>query len=133
LKSIKNKYLDTSNNWIIFTVILSLTALTAHLLAEYVFHIYDITPIDRFTHGLSGMAVTALILNLNLSQNRKIYYAIGIAASWIAFIAWEIFEGIYFYLDPFGLIQTDLPDTLIDLWIDFLGALSTCFLCDELT
>ena len=133
MKSIKNKYLDTSNNWIIFTVILSLTALTAHLLAEYVFHIYDITPIDRFTHGLSGMAVTALILNLNLSQNRKIYYAIGIAASWIAFIAWEIFEGIYFYLDPFGLIQTDLPDTLIDLWIDFLGALSTCFLCDELT
>jgi len=133
LESIKNRYLDTSNNWIIFTVILSVAALTSHLLAEYVFHIYDVTPIDRFTHGLSGMAVTALILNLNLSQNRKIYYAIGIAASWIAFIAWEIFEGIYFYLDPFGLIQTDLPDTLIDLWIDFLGALSTCFLCDELT
>ncbi|MCP8311707.1 MAG: hypothetical protein L6N95_02615 [Candidatus Methylarchaceae archaeon HK01B] len=133
MREIKNRYLDTSDNWIIFTLLLSIAALTIHLLSEYVFHLYDVTPIDRFTHGLSGMAVTALILNLNLSRNRKIYYTIGIGASLIAFIAWEIFEGIYFYFNPLGMIQTNLQDTLIDLWIDFLGALSTCFLCDELT
>jgi len=115
-----------------FTFLLSISASVAHILAEYVFHLYDITPIDRFTHGLSGMAVASIILNLNLSRNRKVYYTIGILASWIAFIAWEIFEGIYFYLNPFGMIQTNLQDTLIDLWIDFLGALSVCFLCDEL-
>ncbi|MGQ9468283.1 MAG: hypothetical protein ACUVTD_00380 [Nitrososphaerales archaeon] len=60
--------MDTSDHLIIFTFLLSLSALIAHLLAEYVFHLYDITPIDRFTHGLSGMAVTAIILNLNLSS-----------------------------------------------------------------
>ena len=133
MKIIKNKFLDTSNNWLLFTLLLSIGALTAHLLAEFVFHLYDVTPIDRFTHGLSGMAVTAIILNLDLSRNRKIYFTIGIAASWVAFILWEVFEGIYFYLNPLGIIQTNLQDTLIDLWIDFLGALSTCFLCDELT
>jgi len=133
LRLIRNRYLDTSDRWIVFTLLLSISALIAHLLAEYVFHLYDVTPIDRFTHGLSGMAVTAIILNLNLSRNRRVYYTIGILASWTAFIAWEIFEGIYFYLNPFGIIQTNPQDTLIDLWIDFLGALSTCFLCDELT
>ena len=104
-----------------------------HLLAEYQFHIYDITPIDVFTHGLSGMAVTALILNFNLTRNRKLYYFAGIGTSWIAFIAWEIFEGVYFYFDPLGTIQTNTWDTMIDLWVDTLGAFSICFLCDELT
>jgi hypothetical protein len=85
-----------------------------------------------YSQGLSGMAVTALILNFNLTRNRKLYYSVGIGTSWIAFIAWEVFEGIYFYLNPLGTIQTNAWDTMIDLWVDTLGALSICFLCDEL-
>lgn len=52
-----------------FTAFLGLSALGVHLFAEFVLHLYDVTPIDRFTHGLSGMAVTAVILNLRLTRN----------------------------------------------------------------
>lgn len=132
-RSIKNpKIFDTSIGWVYFTFFIGSSALGAHLLAEYQFHIYDITPIDVFTHGLSGMAVAALILNFNLTRNRKLYYSVAIGTSWIAFIAWEVFEGVYFYVNPLGTIQTNTWDTMIDLWVDTLGALSICFLCDEL-
>lgn len=124
---------DTSRPYAYFTVFIGLTAISAHLLAEYYFHIYDITPVDDFTHGLSGMAVTAAILNLNLTRNRKLYYAVGIGASWIAFVGWEVFEGVYFHFNPLGMIQTNAWDTVKDLWVDSLGALSICFICDELT
>jgi hypothetical protein len=56
----------------------------------------------------------------------------SIGASWVAFIAWEVFEGVYFYLNPLGTIQNNAWDTMIDLWVDILGTLSICFLCDEL-
>jgi hypothetical protein len=62
------KIFDTSIQWIYFTFFIGSSALGAHLLAEYQFHIYDITPIDVITHSLSGMAVTALILNFNLTR-----------------------------------------------------------------
>jgi Ca2+/Na+ antiporter len=55
--------IDTSTGWLLFTGFIALTAIGAHFLAEYTFHLYDTTPIDKFTHGLSGMAITALILN----------------------------------------------------------------------
>ncbi len=45
-----HKVIDTSRGWIFFTSFLTLVALGAHILAEYTFHLYDITPIDRFTH-----------------------------------------------------------------------------------
>lgn len=127
------KILDTSRRWLYFTAFIGLAAVGAHLLAEYTFHIYDITPIDRFTHGLSGMAVTAAVLNLYLTRKRKIYYSTSIGASWVFFVVWEIFEAVFAYVNPNGLIQTGLWDAGIDLWIDSLGALSICFICDELT
>jgi Ca2+/Na+ antiporter len=52
------KVIDTSTGWLLFTGFLALCAVGAHFLAEYTFHLYDITPIDKFTHGLSGMAIT---------------------------------------------------------------------------
>ena len=127
------KILDTSRRWLYFTAFVGLSAAGAHLLAEYTFHIYDITPIDRFTHGLSGMAVTAAVLNLFLTRNRKIYYGASIGASWVFFVVWEVFEFVFAYYNPGGLIQTDAWDVAIDLWIDSLGALAICFICDELT
>src|ERR1044071_10088901 len=69
-----HKILDTGDRWLFFTLFIGLSAFSAHILAEYIFDIYDITPIDRFTHGLSGMAITALVLNFNLTRGRKVYY-----------------------------------------------------------
>lgn len=129
-----HKIIDTSRGWLFFTSFLVLVALGAHFLAEYTFHLYDITPIDRFTHGLSGMALTAIVLNLYLTRNKKYYYSVSIAASWIAFVLWEVYEWIYAtYSGPSGFIQTEPWDMAIDLWVDSLGALAICFLCDEFT
>lgn len=72
----KENFLDTK----------SLIQTKAAILAENTFHVYDVTPVDRFTHGLSGMAVTAIILNLYLTRKRQFYYVVSIGASWIAFI-----------------------------------------------
>lgn len=130
-RSIRNRFLDTNLNWIIFTVALGVFALCFHLVVEYVLHLYDVTQIDTFTHWLSGMAVATAILNLNLSRSRKRYYGIAIASAYVFYILWEIAEGIYFYYKPLGMIQTEFWDALKDLWLDGVGALNACFLADE--
>lgn len=127
------KIFDTSKEWIFFTIFIGLVAIGVHLIAEYFLHWYDITPIDRFTHGLSGMAVTAIVLNFRLTRQKRFYYPLAIAAAWIAFVLWEIFEAVFVYLNPKGFIEISNWDTAVDFWIDSLGALSICFLCDELT
>jgi hypothetical protein len=71
-----------------FTGFITLAAIGTHYLAENTFHVYDVTPVDRFTHGLSGMAVTAIILNFYLTRKRELYYIISIGASQIAFVLW---------------------------------------------
>jgi len=130
-RGIKNQFLDTNLNWVLFTVILGIVALTVHLIAEFVLHIYDVTQIDTFTHWLSGMTVGAIILNLNLSRSRKRYYAIAIGSAYVFYILWEIAEGLYFYYNPLGMIQTEFWDAIKDLWLDGVGALNACFLADE--
>ena len=42
------KVIDTSTGWLLFTGFLVLSAIGAHFLAEYTFHLYDITPIDKY-------------------------------------------------------------------------------------
>jgi uncharacterized membrane protein YjdF len=128
------KVIDTNKGWILFTISISLFAIGAHYLAENTFHVYDTTPVDRFTHGLSGMAITAIVLNLYLTRRREYYYPVAICVSWIAFIVWEVYELIYIaYIGPTGFIQSDPWDLAIDLWIDTLGALTICFFYDEFT
>lgn len=127
-----HKVLDTGDRWIYFSLFVGLSAIAAHFLAEYTFHIYDVTPIDRFTHGFSGMAITALILNLNLTRGRKVYYPVSIGVSWLAFIAWEIYEWIIVMTVPDSGIEISAWDTAVDLWIDTLGAFTICFLYDEM-
>ena len=126
------KVIDTSTGWLLFTGFLLLSAIGAHFLAEYTFHLYDITPIDKFTHGLSGMAMTVFILNFYLTRKRKLYYFVAIGASWIAFVLWEVYE-LAAVATGFGggYIQTEPMDLAIDLWVDSLGALAVCFLYDE--
>jgi hypothetical protein len=129
-----HKIIDTNRGWILFTFSISLFAVGAHYLAENTFHVYDTTPVDRFTHGLSGMAIAAIVLNLYLTRRRKYYYPMAIGVSWIAFILWEVYELIYIaYSGPTGFIQSDPWDLAIDLWVDTLGALTICFIYDEFT
>ena len=129
-----HKIIDTNRGWILFTLSISLFAIGAHYLAENTFHVYDTTPVDRFTHGLSGMAIAAIVLNLYLTRRREYYYPMAIGVSWIAFILWEVYELIYIaYSGPTGFIQSDPWDLAIDLWVDTLGALSICFIYDEFT
>jgi hypothetical protein len=90
-----HKIIDTNRGWILFTFSISLFAVGAHYLAENTFHVYDTTPVDRFTHGLSGMAIAAIVLNLYLTRRREYYYPMAISVSWIAFILWEVYELIY--------------------------------------
>jgi hypothetical protein len=128
------KIIDTNSGWVLFTISISLFATGAHYLAENTFHVYDTTPVDRFTHGLSGMAITAIVLNLYLTRRREYYYPVAIGVSWIAFVLWEVYELIYItYNGPTGFIQSDPWDLAIDLWVDTLGALTICFIYDEFT
>jgi polyferredoxin len=71
------------------------------------------------------MAITAFILNFNLTRGRKIYYPFSIAFSWLAFILWELYEwiSVRVTVTPLGIG--------IDLWVDTLGALAMCFIYDE--
>jgi membrane-bound ClpP family serine protease len=131
LKLFGHKILDTSSRWMVFSAFVGLVAIGSHYLAEYTFHIYDVTPIDRFTHGLSGMAITAVVLNINLTRGRKVYYPTAIAASWVAFILWEVYEWLSVMFNSNTTIQTTPWDLAIDLWIDSLGALAICFIYDE--
>ena len=130
-KLLGHKVVDTSDRWLLFTVFIGLVAIGSHYLAEYSLHLYDVTPVDRITHGLSGMAVTALILNFNLSRGRRVYYPTAIAVSWIGFIAWELYEWLTVMVDPNSGIETGPWDLAIDLWIDTLGALAICLVYDE--
>lgn len=108
-----HKILDTGDKWIFFTLFVGLSAISAHLLAEYTFHIYDVTPIDKFTLGLSGMAIAAFILNLNLTRGRKVYYPESIGVTWLAFIVWEIYE----WVTVMTVSNSGIEISLWDTWI----------------
>lgn len=131
IRTFGRRIVKTSDTWLLVTGFLGLAALGAHILAEYWLHLYDVTPIDRFTHGLSGMAITAIVLIFSLGKRRRIYYPASIAVSWAAFILWEVYEWILVTTVPGTNVQVDAADTAIDLWIDTLGALSVCFIHDE--
>jgi len=138
IKDINNigglQILDTSREWLFFTAFIGMSAIGIHLLMEYVLHWYDDPQkdIDTFTHAISGMSLAAITLNFRLTQKRVIYYPIAIGISWIGFIMWEIFEFFASQI-PGSYIEIDFWDTVIDLWVDLLGALTICFVCDELT
>ncbi|MDQ4072732.1 MAG: hypothetical protein M3162_00365 [Thermoproteota archaeon] len=128
------RIIDTNKGWIFFTLFLGGMALGAHVVFEYILHMYDTTPIDSFTHGLSAMGITAIVLNLYLTKKRRLYYPISIVAAWIGFILWEIYEWIQVSITgASGFIQTEPIDMAVDLWVDTLGALSVCFIYDEFT
>lgn len=131
LKMFGHRVIETSGRWLLFVLFLGLLAIGSHYLAEYSLHIYDVTPVDRFTHGFSGMAAAALILIFNLSKGRRVYYPVAIGLSAIGFIAWEVYEWVDVMTNPDSVIETGPWDLAVDLWIDSLGALAICFIYDE--
>ena len=131
LKIFGRKVIETSGRWLLFVVFIGLLAVGSHYLAEYSLHIYDVTPVDRFTHGFSGMAAAAFILIFNLSKGRRVYYPIAIGLSAMGFIGWELYEWVDVMTNPDSIIETGPWDLAVDLWIDALGALAICFIYDE--
>lgn len=131
VKMFGRKVIETSDRWILFLLFMGLLAIGSHYLAEFSLHIYDITPVDRFTHGFSGMAAAALVLTFNLSKGRRVYYPLVIGLTWIGFLSWELYEWIDVTTNPDSGIVTTPWDLAIDLWIDSLGALAVCFIYDE--
>jgi uncharacterized membrane protein len=128
------RIIDTNKGWVFFTLFLGGMALGSHVIFEYILHMYDTTPIDSFTHGLSAMGITSIVLNFYLTKKRQLYYPISIFAAWVGFILWEIYEWIQVSLTgASGFIQTEPIDMAVDLWVDTLGALSVCFIYDEFT
>jgi hypothetical protein len=91
---------------------------------EYTFYLYDITPNDKLTHGLSRTAITALILNFYLKRIRKLYYLVAIGASWTALALWEVYElaAVATGLGG-GYIQTEPMDLAISLCLLSLASL----------
>ena len=74
------------------------------------------------------MGITAVILNLYLTRERKLYYVVAIGNSWIAFVLWEVYELVAVATGlGGGYIQTAPMDLAIDLWVDSLGALAILF------
>ena len=88
--------------------------------------------LDKYTHGLSGMSITALVLNFYLTRKRQLYYFIALGVSWVTIVLWEVYE-LVAVATGFGggYIQTEPMDLAIDLSVDSLGALAVCFLYDE--
>jgi hypothetical protein len=131
LRIFGRKVIETSDRWLLFLFFIGLLAIGSHYLAEFSLHIYDITPVDKFTHGFSGMAAAAFVLIFNLSKGRRVYYPAAIGLSWIGFIAWELYEWVDVATNPNSGIVTGPWDLALDLWIDTLGALAICFIYDE--
>jgi hypothetical protein len=77
---------------VLYRLLVLFPAIGAYFLAEYTFHLYDSTPIDKFTFGLTGMAVIVLVLNSYLTRKRQFYYFVAIGVSSVAFLLWEVYE-----------------------------------------
>ncbi len=120
---------ETSYNWIIFTIFVSLLALFIHSAGQTMFftHGYFEEPnlyhtwdrFDEITHPLSSCAMTAIILKFNLPMSFRKKWIVSLIAGMISGVFWEILE---FIAVPFGLVRMTFVDTLLDLHQDFYGS-----------
>jgi hypothetical protein len=126
---------ETSYNWILFTIFVSLFAVFIHSAGQTMFfsHGYFEEPnlyhtwdrFDEITHPLSSCAMTSIILNFNLPTSFRKKWIIALVFGIIFGVLWEILE---FLAVPFGLVRMTFVDTMLDLHQDFYGsALSVLF------
>jgi hypothetical protein len=127
---IKNKFLDTNLLWIEISIVLGVIAITFHILAEFL-GLYDVTNIDVYTHFMSSFALISLLLNLNLTRSRKIYWGLPIVMAFILGLIWEASEEVFIISGLFPWIQNEFWNAIQDLFMDILGGIVAGFFVDK--
>lgn len=137
-KKIQSKFWDTNRIWLfIMTPIFIVVGLGVHITAE-VQGWYSGTDVDVWTHFLGFLAITATILNLNLRGRKGNWLlstspaVITIVFALITGLLWEGFEEVVAYLQIFPNLTNDFWNSLQDLLMDVLGAITAAYLFDNL-
>ena len=121
-------WLETTRKWVYFTSIISFFAVLVHSAGQTggFQHGYWEEPnlydtwlrFDEITHPLSSMAITAIILNLNLPMIYRKKWIIALSLGMFLAVLWEIMEA----LAPAGFFRITPVDTLLDFHQDFYGS-----------
>ncbi len=127
---IRNRFLDTNILWIIISISLGMLALAMHLAAEFL-GLYDVTNVDVYTHFLSSFALISLLLNLNLTRSRRIYWGLPIVMAFVLGLLWEISEDVFIISNIFPWIQNNFWNAIQDLFMDTLGGIVAGFFVDK--
>ncbi|UCE16499.1 MAG: hypothetical protein JSV12_02485 [Candidatus Bathyarchaeota archaeon] len=126
-KTIKNAFLDTNVLWVIVSFVLGVGALVFHFTAELTGW-YDVTNVDVYTHFFSATALIALLLNLNLSRIRLVYWVTPIVLAFSIGLIWEVAEEAAELAGFFPWIQNEFLNAIQDLFMDTLGGIVAIFL-----
>jgi hypothetical protein len=121
-------WLETTRKWVYLTAIMSFFAVVVHSAGQTGGfqhgyweepNLYDTWPrFDEITHPLSSMAITAIILNLNLPMTYRKKWIIALSLGMFLGVLWEIMEA----LAPSGFFHITPVDTLLDFHQDFYGS-----------
>ncbi len=105
-------WLETTKKWVYFSVLVSVLAIVVHSAGQTGGfqhgyweepNLYDTWPrFDEITHPLSSMALTAIILNLNLPMTYRKKWIVALNLGMLFGVLWEIMEA----LAPSGFFQT---------------------------
>lgn len=134
---IQNKFWDTNRLWLfILTPFFIAIGLGLHITAE-IRGWYSGTDVDVWTHFLGFLAITAIILNLNLRGRKGNWLlsaspaVITILFALITGLLWEGFEEVVAALQIFPNLTNDFWNALQDLLMDVLGAITASYLFDN--
>ena len=124
--------LETNRHWLLFTFLIIWLAIFVHITAQTAgftdsysgganwYNNPGTAIVDVFTHPLSSMMLTAIILNFNLPFSFRRKWLVALLFGIIGGMFWE--GGEYFTAPFWGWIEITTLDTLKDLWTDFLGS-----------
>lgn len=150
LTPVKNRVLDTTKEWLGFSLFALAVTVVLHSIANgwvgpwvgYNWYNDPRTswigtyPIDVM-HFLAGFSIGAVIFNFDLGQLKRSYMLVPVLATLVLVqvigLAWEWLELIYFGAHPGGFIQVSLLDTLFDETMDFVGALFSVWVGEHFT
>ncbi|MHA2345499.1 MAG: hypothetical protein ACXACP_02145 [Candidatus Hodarchaeales archaeon] len=121
-------WLETTRKWVYFSAIISFLAIVVHTAGQTGGYqhgyweepnLYDTWPrFDEVTHPLSSLAITAIILNLNLPMTYRKKWIVALSLGMFLGVLWEIMEA----LAPLGFFHISPTDTLLDFHQDFYGS-----------
>ncbi len=121
-------WLETTRRWVYFTAFIGFLAIFIHSYGQTGGfthgyweepNLYTTWPrFDEITHPLSSMALTAIILNLNLPMTYRKKWIVALNLGMFLGVVWEILEA----LAPAGLVTITALDTLLDFHQDFYGS-----------